>query len=188
VDSEGNLPSWFSASLLFGAGLLFLVIGFCRRYRQDSAALQWLLMGLLFVALSSDEAVSFHEKLISPLRSLLNAEGLLYFTWIVPGVVVLAGLALYFAPFVRHLPGRVRAGFLLALAIFLAGALGLEALGGAVYETAGSGGLLYQMLTHTEEFLEMAGVIVLVTVLLEDALHYLPVEPARPRGAAPAVK
>ena len=60
VDAEGNLPTWFSSTLLLsGSGLAFL-IGFARR-SQHLPHVSWLVLSGLVLGLSIDESASIHE-------------------------------------------------------------------------------------------------------------------------------
>jgi hypothetical protein len=174
VDVEGNIPSWFSVVLLFGAALLFIVIGMYRRHHFLKDNTGWLLMGALFTYLSLDEGAELHEKLIGPMRSLLGAGGILYFAWIIPGIIVLLILAWYFRPFVTHLPGKIRRGFLVAVVIYLVGALGSEMVGGLLYQNLGQDNPLYYVQSHIEELLEMTAVILLIYILLTEAILLIP--------------
>ena len=126
-------------------------------------------MGLAatFLFLSIDEMLGFHERLIEPTRSVLNASGLLFYAWVVPyavGVVVF--LAVYLR-FLFRLPRRTAVLFVIAGAIFVGGAIGMEMLGGLCFEVSGSKNLLYVGLQTIEEILEMAGIVVFMYAIAD---------------------
>lgn len=167
-DWENNLPSYFSTLLLVIAAALLGLI-----YRHAAATdgkerRRWGLLALIFLAMSIDEASSMHELLIDPLRETLGLSGIFYFAWVVVAIPVVAALGLYFLPFLFRLPSATRTRFILAGALYVGGALGLEFFGGYSYEASDRGpSLVYDLTAHTEELLEMIGLIVFIDALLD---------------------
>ena len=102
LDREGNVPSWFSSTLLVGAAALMILIGAGARHRGERLGRHWIAMGAIFVLLSMDESASFHEMLIHPLRRILDlgGVGVFHFTWVVPAIVALAVIGVIYLPFV----------------------------------------------------------------------------------------
>lgn len=165
-DREHNFPSYYSAaSLAFCALLLSLIALSPRTGRADLRC--WRGLAILFGCLSVDEAVGLHEKLIIPLQSVLGASGFLYYAWVIPYGLLVLVLGLSLTRFLRRLPPPTRRQFLLAAALYLSGALGLELFGGRYYEAHhGAADLHYTLLTTAEELLEMVGVVVFIDALL----------------------
>jgi hypothetical protein len=164
LDVERSVYTWFSQLLLAGAGLLLLDNGARVYPRERLVGAQWLLLGLVFFALSADEALSLHELLSAPVGSALGTSGFLTFAWVLP----LAALCLLgfiaFIPFLRALPGRVRATMLLAAALYLGGAIGMELIGGKLYADA-QGDVTtatYRLAAIIEEALEGLGILVFI--------------------------
>ena len=52
----------------------------------------WTRLALVFVYLSLDEALSFHERLNRPVRDLLDTSGALYYAWVIPYALFALGL------------------------------------------------------------------------------------------------
>ncbi len=127
-DREGNVPTWFSSTLMTVAAALMIGIGVRARRAGERFPRRWIAMGLIFVLLSLDESASFHEMLIHPLRERLDVSdiGFLHFTWVVPALVLLAVLAVIYLPFLVALPGQVRWGLSAAAAIYVFGAVGMK--------------------------------------------------------------
>ena len=75
-------------------------------------------------------------------------------------------LGLLFLKFLLRLPPLTRWSFLGAGAVYLGGAIGIEMIGGRYAESHGDENLTYQLLTHLEESMEMAGMIVFIHALL----------------------
>jgi hypothetical protein len=173
VAREGNVPTWYQASALLGcAGLLGIIAGVRRREANPFAA-RWVLLSLVFVYLSLDEASAIHELSVRPLRVALGASGLLYYPWILvgAGAVILLGIA--YVRFLWALPAPTRKLFIASAAIFLLGALGIEALGGMHAEQFGRDNFQYAVLTTVEEGFEMLGIAVFTIALLEYIRDYV---------------
>jgi hypothetical protein len=115
-----------------------------------------------------DEAWSFHEMLVDPVRGLLGHDslGMFYYAWVIPGMAGVGILALLFLGFLLRLPSSTRWSFLAAGTIYLGGAIGIEMIGGRYGEAYGFENLTAQLMTHLEESMEMAGMIVFIFALL----------------------
>jgi hypothetical protein len=167
LDEEGNIPAWYSASLFLLCSFLLATIASAERQRQSRHSVGWLILSLVFVYLSLDESAQLHELSIPPLRDLFNPTGLLYYPWIVPAGICAALFALGYWRFLTRLPARTRWLFLLAGGVFVAGALGIEALSGKQAVLHGKENLTYHLIITVEELFEMAGLIVFIYALLD---------------------
>jgi len=149
LDDENNLPTWFSSFQLTIAAVLSL------EYAQRSTkSKHWYLLGSGFLLLGIDEVAGLHESLNTAMES----------SWVLPAAIITAFVALYFIPFLRSLPSRLRYPFLAAGAIFLSGALLTEFLSEDMDEESFS----YVLAVTLEEFLEMFGIWIFVRTLLGD--------------------
>ena len=81
----------------------------------------WFALSGTFAILSLDEAASFHETLIEPIRSLLHTGGVFHFAWVIPGGLFAIGFALLLSEFLRGLPSDTRRNFLVAGAVYVSG-------------------------------------------------------------------
>lgn len=163
IDGEGSVPAWFGAMLLSASGALFwIAAGTSREPRRVSA---WRALSLLFVLLSCDEVASLHETFGFWLAPRIGAEYFNVYTWLLAGIPFVAALGLALRGFLRALPPATRAGMFLAAGLYLGGAIGVE-LVEAVIDEATHGTLLFTLVASVEEFLEMAGLIVLIGTLL----------------------
>jgi hypothetical protein len=165
VNGERNIPTVFAALLLAAGGALS--ISTAKRAGPRDRPF-WLLLGGGFLFMTVDEALQLHEMLVRPMRHLLGGEtlGVLYFAWVVPAMAVIATAAIVFPRFLLRLPRRTAAALVIAGAIYLAGAVGMELVGGRYFERRGKD-LTYAVLNTIEETLEFAGVILFITALLE---------------------
>ena len=76
--------------MLFGAASLLAVCACMYKSRQDRWWKHWAALSGLFCLLSMDESASFHEILMIPMDALVNAKGMLYFSWVIPGFAFVA--------------------------------------------------------------------------------------------------
>jgi hypothetical protein len=89
----------------------------------------------------------------------------LYYGWVIPAAVTVAALVAVYWRFVFALPALTRTRLLVAAALFLAGEMGMEMVGGWVIDREGVT-LAYALMTSVEEFLAMLGVVVAIGALL----------------------
>jgi len=168
VELELNVPAFFSTLLLLFASVLLFTISFLKRQESDRFRIQWIVLGAGFLFMSFDEIAAIHERSIEPMRALMGEKGLgvLYFAWVVPAIVLVVFLALYFLKFLFNLPARTRYTFILAGFIFLGGSIGVEMISARSTELYGVETLAYMVLTTIEEMCEMGGVILFIYGLL----------------------
>jgi hypothetical protein len=166
VNQEAAIPAWFSSAALLGCGVVLAVIASVKRGRGARDTLHWVSLAVLFVYLSVDEAAGIHELWGEPLRGYLPREGYLYFTWVLPAVFVVGAVALVYLRFVWNLPATTRFQFVVAAALFVGGALGVETLSGKwVSEFGRTFG--FSLLNTVEEALELCGIAVFLFALLQ---------------------
>ena len=168
VDAEQNIPTFFSALLLFCAALLLMVITVLKKKQKDRDVSKWAILALGFLYMAVDEATSIHEKLIRPARGLLGSGpfGIFHPAWVMPGIAVVFVLTLFFLRFLLRLPAKTRSTFIVAGTLFVVGALCLELVGGH-YDQLYGDNITYRVLAHIEESFEMGGVIVFIYALLK---------------------
>lgn len=168
LDGENNLPALFSTALLCSAALLLLLVAMLGRRERSPDTSKWLILAAGFALMALDEALALHEHLIEPMRGLLGGErlGIFFFAWVIPAIVLVGALAVFFLPFLFRLPRPTAIAFVAAGAIYLGGALGVELVEGWWREGHGHRNLMYHALVSAEEGMEMVGVIVFIRALL----------------------
>jgi hypothetical protein len=165
VDQENNLPTWYAAATLLFSSLLLALISAAEPYRKRT----WLGLSAIFLALSVDEVASFHEIFIAPIRGVLGASGVLYFAWVLPAAVLVAVVATMYARWFFSLPARTRMLAAGAGVLFVGGALGVEMIGGLLVSRGEGDAFSYTVAATFEETLEMTGVLVWISTLLDYA-------------------
>jgi hypothetical protein len=169
LDYEDNIPTFFSMLLLLFTALL-LVLVTVENVRQSSRYVsRWAVLSLGFMCMAFDEVFSHHERLIVPMRNLLGSNhlGVFYYAWVIPCMVLVFILGIFFLRFVLALPGKTRRNFVIAGIIYLAGAIGFELVSGAYAELHGMHTFTFSMISTVEESLEIAGLITFIWALLE---------------------
>lgn len=156
VDEEENFPTWYaSASLLFTSALLYAITSRTRRDR-GKLLFQWRLLAFGFLLLSLDEVAGIHESI----------NTVTDFPWTIPAAILAIVVLLPFSRFLWQLPRPTAIRFVIAGAIYLGGALGVEHLTDSYLARYEMDTLGYQLLTACEEGMEMAGVLVFINALL----------------------
>lgn len=166
VGREHNVPAWWNAVLLLSIAATALLVSVLTPAGRRPSARLWRLAALAMAYLAFDESLSVHERLDVPANALLSAFDLSFptFVWLLPGsLLAVAGAWLGFRWFAA-VPRDVRLGLILGGAVYVTGALAVEAVNGALiaadlYEA-------YLVGTGLEELLEMAGCIIVVHSLL----------------------
>ena len=103
------------------AGLLLGFIYLVKRQRQEAFIYYWLGLAIAFFYLAFDEWFGFHERLIRPLRTILDTSGPLRNPWVIPYGLALILLGILYLRFLLALPPRTRRWMILAALIYLGG-------------------------------------------------------------------
>ena len=170
LDAERNLGAWYSSALMVLAAALLFCCGRHGKADRRRGYWNWYVLASLFVLMSLDETVSFHEVLISPLRNAFDTSGVLFFAWVIPGSLFVIGAFVFFLPFLRSLPVRTALGFCAAGGVYVGGALGLEFVGGALVSSQGWESTAYIAVAIVEESLEILGLTMFVAFIIAHLL------------------
>lgn len=169
LDAEANVPAWYASLLLLASAVVFGAIAAKKRADRDPFARHWIGIVLILLYMSADEAAQFHELFRRPMRELIgDAGGWLPFGWVIPATLIALAIALAYLRFLVHLPPLLARRFVLAGAIYLGAAIGMEIIGGW-YITTRDDDFGYNLLAGVEEVLEKIAVI----LALDTALAYL---------------
>jgi hypothetical protein len=158
VDTEANVPTWFSSGLLLACAFAAWLMAE-RAADRVAERRGFRLLSALLAIVSADELVALHERIAAALLSRLSALGVAaLWVWALGGAIV-ASLAAVLLPFLRALGPRLRSDLLLSAAVYVAGALGLEVLGQRYAAAHGWFDPVYTALAASEELLEMCGAL-----------------------------
>lgn len=180
MDDEANLPAWYSASLLLCAALLLAIIALAKTRHGDPFRWYWWGLAAGFAWLSADESAQLHEMLNRPAHALpFDAAGAFTFPWIALAIPIVATVGVVYLRFLVRLPTATRNRILVAAALYLGAAVGVEMLEGALADAQGLSaqapdwtaegkfGLDYMALLIIEETFEMIAIALFIRTLLE---------------------
>lgn len=167
-NAEQSVVTWFSSILwLLGAATATL-IGAARNHAKLRDAWWWYAFALVPLAISIDEVAAMHERLSAPVRARLELDGALYFAWVLPVGLLALVLGVVFSRFLLRLPAWLRGRILIAAAVSVAGGIGVELVGSAIFrmEDLGRHSAPYVVASTIEESLEIVGSLILLAGLL----------------------
>jgi hypothetical protein len=160
LDKEFNIPTLFQTLHLFIAAAVVFGIGHLEKAADRRRAWYWKVISIAVAVAACDELLEFHEKILSPLQQALHTGGFLQNAWVIPGALFVLVFGVYLLRFLKSLPKTTLRFFILAAAIYLTGALGIEMIGAKLWTIKGSGNLLYAIVAGIEESFEMFGLLV----------------------------
>ncbi len=166
VDGEGGVPAWFSGIVLFlCAQGLWLLADASATGPRGRWAFRERVLAAAFVYLSLDELTQIHEQSIDPLVDAFGFDGVLAFAWVVLAVPLAAAMAVWFVPYLLHLPRAAALLMVLSGVLFVGGAAGVELVGAAIFSAEGFDTLRYTIAVAVEEGLEMLGAVLFLSVV-----------------------
>jgi hypothetical protein len=166
LDKEANVPTWFSSALLLTAAAVLALVAVDALARKAPWARHWAGLSFVFVMLSLDETAEIHERIGSWLRAQLHLHGLLHYAGVIPALALALVVGITYVRFVQALPRVTRLGFLLAAAVYIFGAAGVEAATGWWAEGRGSESTSLLLASTIEENLELIGTTLFIVVVL----------------------
>lgn len=167
-NAEQSAVTWISSVLWLIAAATAAVIANTRNTLGENDVRWWFAFAVIPLAISLDEVAAMHERLSEPVRDRLVLDGPLYFAWVIPAIIIVLALGVVFSRFLLRLPSWLRLRLVLAGGVAVAGAIGLELVGSAIFrvDEYGRQSVEYLVVTTFEEALELAGVLILISALL----------------------
>jgi hypothetical protein len=138
LNEEQSFGTLYSVVELVACAAVLFSLTFAARRRDArwrADALWWLGLGVLFVFMSADEGLALHEALMDYVQQTLHASGVLYYAWVIPYAGLVVMVVLIYARFLLRLPRGIAIRFVIAGAVYVGGALGLEMVAGYMGET-----------------------------------------------------
>jgi hypothetical protein len=180
LDREQNVSTFYQGITIFFCVLGLTAIGLHKWRQRDSFRFHWLGLAGIFLVLSLDEMCALHNQLETVMSRGGKQEyhGVWHYSWIIPGLGFVAVVGLAYLWFVFRLPRRTCIGMIVAGAIYVGGAVGMEMVGGWVadryYGGNASENLACALLANLEEFMEMLGIAVFLFTLLNYKIEFVP--------------
>ena len=166
LDKEANVPSWFSSALLLTAAAALALVALDALARNARWGRHWAGLSVVYVVLSLDETAEIHERIGSWLRAHLKLHGPLHYAGVIPALALALFVGITYIRFLGALPRPTMLGMLLAAAIYITGAAGVEAASGWWAEAHGSRSTALLLVSTVEENLEMIGTLLFILVVL----------------------
>jgi len=174
LDAEGNITTFINALLLFIPSLLLIVISIWKFSAKDKFRFHWIGLAMIFFFLSIDEAAVIHESMIKPMRAIVGSDGVFYFAWIIPGMIIVSAFGLVYLMFFLHLENKFKILFMLSLGVYICGVIGGEMISGYFAANLGLKNFTYTIVASFEESIEYIGCSLIIYSLLKYIEHYLP--------------
>jgi hypothetical protein len=152
--------------LIAVAAILSGLCGLDARRRDPANIRAWFALAVIFVYLSLDEMISLHELLVPIVGKALHPTGFFLFAWVIVAIPLVAIVGAMFLPFLFRLPRPTARRIVIAGSVFVAGALGMELVGGKLFTDFGLTPIYYAG-AFVEEALEMVGVVLFILVVLD---------------------
>ncbi len=165
LGQENNIPIWFAIFILTVSSILLGMIYWVKKQEGDLYQRYWLMLAIIFLALSIDEAASIHEEFGSILANRFPTSGYLYYIWVVPALIFVFLFCLVFSRFILHLPRRTAILFVISGVVYVGGAVGFEILAAPCEDQCDTFG--FSILILFEETLEMLGIVAFIYALLD---------------------
>jgi hypothetical protein len=173
LEQEGTFISLYSGLTLGFCSLLLALIAYIKKTRGSRFAKSWQALSYIFLYLAFDELCGIHEILIPILKTFVDAKGFIFYPWVIVGSISVIVFLIAFRDFIFNLPPKIRTLFLIAGAIFVGGALGMEIIGGYLGDVMGFSSKAFWLVSTLEEVLEMFGIVIFIHALLSYIKHYL---------------
>ncbi|MBI5474203.1 MAG: hypothetical protein HY961_17850 [Ignavibacteriae bacterium] len=164
LGGESNVPTWYHSMLLLSCSFLLSLA--CRSTSEQPFCFHWRAMAIIFLLLSLDEVACFHEGLSNRLSQQFHTTGFFRYVWVVPGAFFAFGFFLWSLRFLRHLTASTRNRFIIAGAVYVAGAVGWEMISGWCDDHYGLQSLIPMTVNVVEESLESIGALLFIRALL----------------------
>lgn len=168
-NGEANLPTFFSSFImLLASGLLYVIYKLSYAPGNKNRVRPWLVLSILFLFFSLDEAIQIHEELNAPIRKLLTGPfaDYFYWSWVIPYSVLFLAIGFYTKNLILNLAKKQKKLFIVAGVLFFIGAAGIEVIEGKVFKLYGAHHISIPILYTTQELMEMMGIIIFNHALL----------------------
>jgi hypothetical protein len=166
LDGEANIPTWYQSTALLLCSALLGTIACAKKADADRFASYWKALSIIFLFLAIDETALIHDMITYLVRrSGYSHPGFFYYAWVIPYGIFAGVVAVGCLKFLAHLPARSRLLFIIAGAIYVGGALGMEMISGFYRSLYWQKDLPYLLMNAFEETLEMLGIVVFIYAL-----------------------
>lgn len=165
LDREHSLPTWLSSLLLFAGSLSAFGAALLSRLTGAPGTGGWIALAVASAIMSAEEIVGIHEQTVPLMHALADFTGLLFWSWVVWAIPLVAVVGLALVPFLRRVRRPTAVRLLVAGAVYVSGAIGMEMIGGLAVSTPDLG-IAHAVPFCAEEGLEMLGAVLFLRAVL----------------------
>ncbi len=161
-NGEANFPAWLSSLVLLISSVLLGVIFYLKKQSKNPFYRHWKWLAIIFLILTIDETAQIHESFSRIFSSKLPDSYWFFdskFSFFLIGVPLALVLGFVFLKFLLHLPKKTKRLFIIAGAIFLGGALGLELFSNYLHHIH-THYFWFRMTQSMEEVFELFGIVI----------------------------
>ena len=177
VGAEQSIPTYFSTLNLLLASILLLIIYQFEKVNKKETCSYWLLLSVLFLLLSIDEAASIHENFDYVYQYLVRREIVPHIIdthqWVFFAVPFVLIIGIYLIPFYKCLPKSTLIFFFISGLIYLIGVIGFELIGAIMLKTGfvdSRENIIYMLRRLFEEGFELYGIAIFNCTLYREIL------------------
>jgi len=178
VNSGENIATYWNMFMLIAMAVLAFVIAAIKSAQQEKNKSFWWILGVIFSCFAIDELSLISYKLINLLQKLPEMEGGFLYNWFYPATTTLLLLLFgFFIWFYIRLDAKNKVLFPISILFYTLGAFRNILISGQYASLHGNTNQTYLWMTHTEEFIEYIGIILMIYLLLTYvASHRLEIE------------
>src|SRR5262249_25529800 len=158
LNYEHSIPTYYQGFSILVASLLLMVSAISPRRAGEPHPLWWSILAAAFAWLSYDELCEMHEMVGTAVERHVHASGDFKFGWVIPAIIFLAIFGGIYLRFLFQLPLKTRIRFMVAGAIYVGGAVGVEMISAKYADLHGQENLAYSLISDVEECGEMTGI------------------------------
>jgi hypothetical protein len=129
---ERTLANFFSATMLVFTAMASALVALRHRSQHKPLWLAWLFVTIMIGWLAIDEGAMLHDRLARIVQETLQTSGVFYVGWTLPYLLLVIAVAFVGLPLLRALPRRTRWRMIVAAALYVGAALGMEMIEGAL--------------------------------------------------------
>jgi hypothetical protein len=167
MDQGKSIPTWFASTLFFIAALLAGLIYKLSKNASEKFYKAWAVISAICFFIAIDEVAEIHNLMGVPAANITGLNsGIFYFSWIIPGLIIVLLISLSLLRFWLSLPKKTKRMIFVSAFMFLLGAIGVEMAAGYYITNIGGFDFGYAIFVIFEEGLEKLGVSIFIYSLI----------------------
>ena len=171
LSEEQSLGTWWTTFLLLFAAIAAAALA-AAYPKGTSSRRGWTIFAIFIALLSLDETVAMHERFGPIVFHGLGLPQIFVLAWVIPAVLIVVAFVYWQRGFFASLPGTLRRRLVLAAAVYVGGAAGLEVVesiivGSSDMNMDATTTVVFSVIEVIEEVLEMLAITWVVLALLD---------------------